>query len=251
MSAMFMRPYIGTRNSKAMVKHMNRLEKLKGSVLPYYGVAALWLLLIVFGQTDRVVLAMELSVALFLFLRLFGLYSGVQPCEKENELQENTSSHSEQILQKCTLVVQSLDYVKQQIQSMEVRGKVSQLEELSGKILNEVRERPEKLSKISTFVNYYVPTTINILNAYRRAEATGIEGENISKTKKQIESMLDSSILVVFHKQLDSLFGADALDISLELSVLEEMMIREGIAGEKLEAQTLKAGDGSDIRLTL
>lgn len=171
--------------------------------------------------------------------------------EEVGKVQEDANSRSGQILQKCVAAVQSLGYVTQQIQSIEVRGKVSQLEELSGKILNEVRERPEKLPKISTFVNYYVPTTINILNAYRRAEATGIEGENISKTKKQIESMLDSSILIVFHKQLDSLFGADALDISLELSVLEEMMIREGIAGEKLEAQTIKNGDGSDIQLTL
>lgn len=144
-----------------------------------------------------------------------------------------------------------LNNVMEQIQNTEVRRKVLQLKELSEKILNEVKERPEKTSQISTFVDYYVPTTINILNAYRRAEATGIEGENISKTKKQIESMVDSSILIVFHKQLDSLFGTDALDISLELSVLNEMMIREGISGEKLEAQTAKNADGSDIRLTL
>ncbi len=194
---------------------------------------------------------MGLSVGLFLLLRLIGLYNRLQPYEKANELQENTDDRSEQILQKCAVAIQALDYVMQRIQNTGVRERVSQLEKLSGKILNEVKERPEKISKISTFVDYYVPTTINILNAYRRAEATGIEGENISKTKKQIESMLDSSILVVFHKQLDSLFGADALDISLELSVLKEMMIREGIAGEKLEAETIKNEDGSDIRLTL
>lgn len=190
------------------------------------------------------------SIVLFLLLRL------VVPCsaqQKEIEAEPGTNDNTfpEQLLQKCAATVQALSRMAQQIQNTDVRGKVSQLEELSGKILNEVKERPEKTSKISTFVNYYIPTTINILNAYRRAEATGIEGENISKTKKQIESMLDSSILVVFHKQLDNLFGADALDISLELSVLEEMMIREGIVGEKLEAQTLKNSDGSDIQLTL
>lgn len=190
------------------------------------------------------------SIVLFLLLRL------VVPCsaqQKEIEAEPGTNDNTfpEQLLQKCAATVQALSRMAQQIQNTDVRGKVSQLEELSGKILNEVKERPEKTSKISTFVNYYIPTTINILNAYRRAEATGIEGENISKTKKQIESMLDSSILVVFHRQLDNLFGADALDISLELSVLEEMMIREGIVGEKLEAQTLKNSDGSDIQLTL
>ena len=224
---------------------------MKHPAFPYYGVAALWLLFMISQQSNRIALAMGFSVALFLLLRLIGLYSKPQSREKAGELRENAASRSEEILQKCSASVQALDYVMQQIQNTEVRDKVSQLEELSRKILNEVRERPEKISKISTFVDYYVPTTINILNAYRRAEATGIEGENISKTKKQIESMVDSSILIVFHKQLDSLFGTDALDISLELSVLNEMMIREGISGEKLEAQTAKNADGSDIRLTL
>ncbi len=230
---------------------MDQREKFKSPSLPYYGVAVLWLLFIFLQQPGRISLVMGLSVGLFLLLRLIGLYNRLQPYEKANELQENTDDRSEQILQKCAVAIQALDYVMQRIQNTGVRERVSQLEKLSGKILNEVKERPEKISKISTFVDYYVPTTINILNAYRRAEATGIEGENISKTKKQIESMLDSSILVVFHKQLDSLFGADALDISLELSVLKEMMIREGIAGEKLEAETIKNEDGSDIRLTL
>lgn len=211
----------------------------------------MWLLFMISRQSGRIALVMGLSVALFISLRLIGLYRKPQSQEETGEPQENAASRSEEILQKCSASVQALDYVMKQIQNTEVRRKVLQLEELSGKILNEVRERPEKISKISTFVDYYVPTTINILNAYRRAEATGIEGENISKTKRQIESMLDSSILVVFHKQLDSLFGADALDISLELSVLKEMMIREGISGEKLEAQTTKNADGSDIRLTL
>ena len=229
---------------------MTRQTKWKSSAFPYYGVAVLWLLFMIFRQSGRTILTMGSSIVLFLLLRL------VVPCsaqQKEIEAEPGTNDNTfpEQLLQKCAATVQALSRMAQQIQNTDVRGKVSQLEELSGKILNEVKERPEKTSKISTFVNYYIPTTINILNAYRRAEATGIEGENISKTKKQIESMLDSSILVVFHKQLDNLFGADALDISLELSVLEEMMIREGIVGEKLEAQTLKNSDGSDIQLTL
>ena len=229
---------------------MTRQTKWKSSAFPYYGVAVLWLLFMIFRQSGGTILTMGSSIVLFLLLRL------VVPCsaqQKEIEAEPGTNDNTfpEQLLQKCAATVQALSRMAQQIQNTDVRGKVSQLEELSGKILNEVKERPEKTSKISTFVNYYIPTTINILNAYRRAEATGIEGENISKTKKQIESMLDSSILVVFHKQLDNLFGADALDISLELSVLEEMMIREGIVGEKLEAQTLKNSDGSDIQLTL
>jgi len=60
-----------------------------------------------------------------------------------------------------------------------------------------------------------------------------------------------TTIVESFKKQYDSLFGADALDISTEISVLETMMVREGFAGERMEAETTKNADGTDIKLEL
>ena len=236
--------------SKVMKKRMNG-QKMKNSALPYYGVAVLWLLIAVLQRLDQLPLAIALSVGVFVLLRIVTQRSEPSPAPPQTISVGNTTSQFEKVMQKGTSFVQSLDLMTRQIQDAKVCGTVAQLSELGEKILREVHERPEKAQNIATFVNYYVPTTLNILNVYRRAEAAGIEGENISKTKHQIESVLESSILTVFHRQLDSLFGADSLDISLELSVLEEMMLREGITGEKLEAETTKNADGADINLTL
>ena len=230
---------------------MNRPTNQKSLPIPYYGVAALWLLVAVLQRLDRLPLVMGLSIGVFILLRLMDQRGTSRPVSPEMEEAAQMDSGFEQVLQKGTESVQAMDLAMQQIQSTKVREDISQLAELSEKILREVRECPEKASKIIAFVDYYVPTTLNILNAYRRAEATGIEGENINNTKRQIETMLKSCILVVFHKQLDNLFGADALDMTRELSVLEAMMLREGLIGEKLEAETLKNGDGTDIRLML
>ena len=52
-------------------------------------------------------------------------------------------------------------------------------------------------------------------------------------------------------KQLDSLFGADALDISTDITVLETMMAREGLTGEKMEAKTTSNVDIPEIKLEL
>ena len=41
--------------------------------------------------------------------------------------------------------------------------------------------------------------------------------------------MMDT-IVTAFEKQLDALFGAEALDISTDITVLENMMAREGLA---------------------
>lgn len=59
------------------------------------------------------------------------------------------------------------------------------------------------------------------------------------------------TIVSAFEKQLDSLFGEDALDISTDISVLETMMAREGLAGDQMEAETTRNADGTDIRLEL
>lgn len=215
---------------------MKQHIKTNKSPIPYYGVAILWLLIIVFQQADRTTVSMILSIIVFLVLKLI-----TQPHEAIETAP--LDSDQESVLVRGESASQALNRLWNQIQNREMREKISELENLSEKILNEVRERPEKQPKIRTFVDYYFPTTLNILEAYRRAEATGIEGENITKTKQQIISMLDSYILIVFNKQLDSLFGSDALDISMELSVLQNMMVREGITGD--------SSDDSNIKLTL
>ena len=58
------------------------------------------------------------------------------------------------------------------------------------------------------------------------------------------------NIVAAFEKQLDSLFGADALDISTDITVLETMMAREGLTEQPLKAQTMPPQD-TDIKLEL
>ena len=96
-----------------------------------------------------------------------------------------------------------------------------------------MKEEPGKLPQIRKFMNYYLPTTLKLLNAYDRMDAQGVEGANISSTKKGVEGIMDS-IVVAFDKQLDSLFGDQALDISTDITVLENMMVREGLSEDPI-----------------
>ena len=81
-------------------------------------------------------------------------------------------------------------------------------------------------------MNYYLPTTIKLLNAYDRMSSQGIEGENLDKSMKNINEMLDAAI-EAFKKRLDSLFENQALDIETDIAVMNQMLAREGLSGEK------------------
>ena len=98
-------------------------------------------------------------------------------------------------------------------------------------------------------LDYYLPTTLKLLNAYDRMSAAGVSGENIDTTLAKVEGMM-RTIVSAFEKQLDALYGADALDISTDITVLENMMAREGLVGDQLKAETTPKND-PDIKLEL
>lgn len=136
------------------------------------------------------------------------------------------------------------------IEDETISAQIRRLEEVSAKIFEQVKAEPKKLPEIRRFLDYYLPTTLKILNAYDRMGAAGVDGENIGGTMKRVEDIM-ATIVAAFEKQLDSLFGSDAMDIKAEMSVLETMLAREGLAGDQMQAETTQNADGSDIDLKL
>lgn len=114
-----------------------------------------------------------------------------------------------------------------------ISAQIDHLETVTGQIFRVVEEKPAKRPQIRRFLQYYLPTTLKILNAYDRMGTAGVEGENISTTKEKVEGMM-TTITAAFDKQLDALYGEEALDISTDITVMEQMMAREGLGGTQI-----------------
>jgi len=104
--------------------------------------------------------------------------------------------------------------------------KIDRVEELAGKIFRIIEREPAKKAKASTFLNYYLPTTQKLLDAYAEFEEAGVSGGNLSQAKRKIESTMDN-IVRGFERQLDELYQSDALDIDSDIRVMETMLRRE------------------------
>jgi 5-bromo-4-chloroindolyl phosphate hydrolysis protein len=96
-----------------------------------------------------------------------------------------------------------------------------------------VEQRPDKLPQLRKFLNYYLPTTLKLLQSYEKLAAQGVRGQNIDQSLTAIQNLMDK-IVVAFRNQLDSLFAADSMDITAEIAVMEQMMAAEGLTGPKL-----------------
>ena len=122
--------------------------------------------------------------------------------------------------------------LKAAIPGEKISAQIDRLEEDTRKIVNYVVEHPEKLPQIKRFMSYYLPTTLKLLNAYDRMGAAGVSGENIDATRGRIDAMMDT-IVAAFDKQLDALFADEALDISTDITVMENLLKQEGLNEEK------------------
>ena len=87
------------------------------------------------------------------------------------------------------------------IEDETLSAQIDHLEEVTGKILDYVAAHPEKRSQIRKFLNYYLPTTLKILNAYDRMDSAGISGSNIDGTMGKIEQMM-ATITAAFDRRL-------------------------------------------------
>ena len=230
-------------------------KKTNKPVTPFYTVAVIWLgysfLMGLHNFWDYLVVIL-LSVVVFRWLntKTVDSESTVETAEVKSEPQTTGNAELDKMIKDGEMAISEMRRLNDSIEDEKISADIERLEKSSKAIFDQVKATPEKLSQIRKFMDYYLPTTLKLLNAYDRMSATGISGENIDTTKAKVESMM-TTIVSAFEKQYDALFGADALDISTDITVLETMMAREGFAGERMEAESTKNADGTDIKLEM
>lgn len=115
-------------------------------------------------------------------------------------------------------------------------AQIERIELLTKKIFQCVEDRPEKEKELRSFMSYYLPQTLKILDTYARMEEQGVNGENIVTAKRQIEALMDK-LVESYEKQLDRLFAGDVLDITSDIAVMKAMLARDGLAEDLLEPE--------------
>ena len=127
-------------------------------------------------------------------------------------------------------IILQIRKLNDEIKDYAVSERIYRIEEHTQNIFDYVTDHPEAMPQIRSFMNYYLPTTLKLLSSYSKIEQVGVAGENMKKSKENIERILDM-LVVGFEQQVDKLFGNESLDISSEITVLEAMMKQDGLDG--------------------
>lgn len=109
---------------------------------------------------------------------------------------------------------------------------LNEIASITGKIFQQLEARQGQIKQCRQFLNYYLPTTVKLLEQYVNLQSQGVHDGNIAVAMAKIEGML-AKVRTAFQKQLDSLFAADMVDITADISVMEQMMKAQGLTDEK------------------
>ena len=235
----------------------------KRSVAPIYLAAAVWLVWGVWGRFSAtwVILVALLSAAAYFLGRVIWpdrTWTEPEPKQTEHEAGRKQAAGEaaeksgreadkkpgstgdaqlDALIAERDRALSEMRRLNDSIEDETLSRQIDHLEDVTRKIIDQVVAQPAKLPQIRKFMNYYLPTTLKLLNAYDRMDTVGVSGTNIDGTKGRIEDMMHT-ICTAFDRQLDALFGDEALDISTDIAVLEQMLAREGIGGMTMQQES-------------
>ena len=162
-----------------------------------------------------------------------------QKKQKEEQANKVVNEELEKAISEGRTYIQQLRKANDDIPGEEISRKLDRLETVISKIFVCVERHPEKLSEIRKFMQYYLPITIKLVNAYKEFDSQPIQGENIKNSKAEIENTLDT-IDLAFEKLLDSLYEDEAMEVSSDISVLNALFAQEGLTKKDFDLKDKK-----------
>ena len=232
-------------------KKEKKTPQKKRSTIPVYAIGAVWLLYAKKLDSFRGILSCAVvSLIVYAILRIVlrgkktdeqpqaAAPAQPQPAEKQPEPQprqeqeEKLPPELQSVIFQGKRAIADIRRLNDEIPDERMSAQIDLIERLTAQIFDCVKQHPEKLSQIRQFLNYYLPTTIKLMEQYVTLQNQSVKTENITEGMQKIEDLLDK-VIVAFQRQLDALFESDVVDITADIRVMEQMMASEGLTEKK------------------
>lgn len=157
----------------------------------------------------------------------------LEEVEKARRETATVTPQVQEVLDKGDAFVAEIRRCNDAIPGKEISEKISRMELIVQKIFDRAESNPEIIPDLKKMMDYYLPMTVKLLNAYADMDAQPVQGQTIQSSKREIEDTLDT-LNLAFEKLLDSVFEDTALDVSSDISVLHTLLAQEGLAEDGL-----------------
>ena len=162
------------------------------------------------------------------------LLAAREAAERQRKAASAPNAQVQEVLDRGDAFIAQIRSCNDAIPGEEISGKISRMELIVQRIFERAEQHPEIVPDLKKLMDYYLPMTVKLLNAYAEMDRQPVQGENIRKSKQEIDSTLDT-LNQAFEKLLDSVFEDTAMDVSSDISVLNTLLAQEGLTGSDFD----------------
>ena len=200
----------------------------KPSVLPYYAAA------LAFAVLCAVLPVYKLWALLAALAGAAAAFAAAKKTCPPRVVEHEVPFHTgvEDVDEMLTDIQQKLDTLhtlNEELPDPQLSAAMTRMEKAGRSIVEAVEANPDKAKQVRRFANYYLPDAVNVLQQYAKLAKQGVRGENAASIRAEVERNA-ASIAAAFENQLDALYAAESMDLSADLTVLQNMLKGQGLS---------------------
>ena len=131
--------------------------------------------------------------------------------------------------------LRSIRHANDLIPDPALSAQIDSIEQSCSQILSILEQRPTLLPQLRTFLRYYLPTTLKLLDARARLEHTA----NTPKAR-EVRTRISEALGVIdkaFQRQVEALDEYRFIDLESEMDVLRDMLRSDGLVDDEQAAE--------------
>jgi hypothetical protein len=134
----------------------------------------------------------------------------------------------QEIMEAGDMHIAKIQDYRKLIKDKVVGRKIERMENIVSMIFEEIDANPKQAKSLGVFLNYYLPTTEKLLDAYVAIGEKPVSRKNAPNEKKEIEEALNI-IVDAFEGILEKLYEEREMDIASDIAAMELTMKQEGL----------------------
>ena len=208
---------------------MKKIEKRSKSALPILILGLVWIvcaLLLPIYKLGWFIVTAVLSVAAFIISSKL-IPDNVRYISVPSDFATGDDDLNK-ALKEAEAQAEELRRLNENIPDERLTAAIDRMSTASDGIIAELAKHPDKAKTARRYLNYYLPSSVQLLTSYADTLKVEGAGEHQAAIRREIEEKAET-VAAAFEHQLDRLYAAEALNVSAKAEVLEDVLKSEGL----------------------
>lgn len=154
--------------------------------------------------------------------------SDIRQISNEQNLEEINLVRSKEIIDSAKKDLVAINLVKNKIENKNFIDHIEDFENSSKDILKVIENHPESSHGLNKFSEYYLPTSVKLINAYYEFEQITSKNSKIIKSMEQIDETIVDLTNAFDRLQLDFLCDS-TMEIKADIDTINLLLNQEGL----------------------